>query len=75
MVLNDATYNYSQYTSDAGLLYLRARAYEPATAQFMSVDLLEAVLAVTTVLASTSARPFFIPGGDAPSPQPHQVPI
>jgi RHS repeat-associated protein len=33
----------SQYTGDAGLLYLRARAYEPATAQFISRDPLTAV--------------------------------
>jgi RHS repeat-associated protein len=34
---------YSQYTSDAGQLYLRARSYEPATAQFLSRDPLTAV--------------------------------
>jgi RHS repeat-associated protein len=28
----------SQYTGDAGLIYLRARSYDPSTAQFMSVD-------------------------------------
>jgi RHS repeat-associated protein len=33
-----------QYTSsDTGLIYLRAREYDPATAQFLSVDPLEAV--------------------------------
>jgi RHS repeat-associated protein len=32
----------SQYTSsDSGLIYLRARVYDPSTAQFMSVDPLE----------------------------------
>lgn len=37
----------AQYTSsDTGLIYLRARAYDPATAQFMSVD---------PMLASTNA--------------------
>jgi RHS repeat-associated protein len=30
---------YGQYTnSDTGLTHLRARSYDPATAQFMSVD-------------------------------------
>ena len=34
----------SQYTStDTGLIYLRARAYDPATAQFLSIDPLEAI--------------------------------
>ncbi len=34
----------AQYTStDTGLIYLRARAYDPATAQFLSVDPLEAI--------------------------------
>ena len=33
-----------QYTSsDTGLIYLRARVYDPATAQFLSVDPLEAI--------------------------------
>ncbi len=33
-----------QYTSsDTGLIYLRARTYDPATAQFLSVDPLEAI--------------------------------
>jgi RHS repeat-associated protein len=34
----------AQYTSsDTGLIYLRAREYDPATAQFLSVDPLEAI--------------------------------
>ncbi len=34
----------SQYTSnDTGLIYMRAREYDPATAQFLSVDPLEAI--------------------------------
>jgi RHS repeat-associated protein len=33
-----------QYTdADTGLIYLRARAYDPATAQFLSVDPIEAI--------------------------------
>jgi RHS repeat-associated protein len=34
----------SQYTnSDTGLIYMRARVYDPATAQFLTVDPLEAI--------------------------------
>jgi RHS repeat-associated protein len=34
----------AQYTStDTGLIYMRARVYDPATAQFLSVDPLEAI--------------------------------
>lgn len=34
----------AQYTSsDTGLIYLRARVYDPATAQFLSVDPIEAI--------------------------------
>jgi RHS repeat-associated protein len=36
--------NNAQYTStDTGLIYLRARVYDPATAQFLSVDPMEAI--------------------------------
>ncbi len=45
-----------QYTSaDTGLIYLRARAYDPATAQFMSVD---------PMVGSTEAPYFYV--GDSP---------
>jgi RHS repeat-associated protein len=34
----------AQYTSsDTGLIYMRAREYDPATAQFLSVDPLQAI--------------------------------
>jgi RHS repeat-associated protein len=34
----------AQYTSsDTSLIYLRARVYDPATAQFLSVDPIEAI--------------------------------
>jgi len=43
-----------QYTStDTGLIYLRARAHDPATAQFLSVD---PVLVITTKCSSRRAE-------------------
>jgi RHS repeat-associated protein len=46
----------AQYTSpDTGLVYLRARVYDPATAQFMSID--PAVEATRTPYAYTNDNP------------------
>jgi RHS repeat-associated protein len=44
-----------QYTSaDTGLIYLRARVYDPATAQFMSVDPLSAVTRMPYIYANAN---------------------
>ncbi len=47
-----------QYTSsDTGLIYLRACAYDPATAQFLTVDPLEAISGEPYSYAATARSP------------------
>lgn len=58
-----------QYTSpDTGLIYLRARVYDPMTAQFMSVDPLLAQTEETYGYAEQSPVHRWDPEGKAPAP-------
>jgi RHS repeat-associated protein len=53
----------SQYTGDVGLLYLRARAYEPATAQFMSSDPIEPITQAPYFYANDNPLNYYDPSG------------
>jgi RHS repeat-associated protein len=60
-----------QYTSsDTGLIYLRARAYDPGTAQFMSVDPLMANTGEAFGYAGADPVNRGDPGGMIPAPTP-----
>jgi RHS repeat-associated protein len=53
-----------QYTSsDTGLIYLRARVYDPATAQFLSVDPIEAITRAPYGYARENPLTFGDPSG------------
>jgi RHS repeat-associated protein len=59
-----ALVNYGQYTStDTGLIYLRARVYDPATAQFLSVDPLAPTTRAPYTYAEDSPLNFGDPTG------------
>jgi RHS repeat-associated protein len=65
-----------QYTSsDTGLIYLRARVYDPATAQFMSVDPLMEETGETYGFAESNPVNQWDPDGQQPPPPtPEQPP-
>jgi RHS repeat-associated protein len=53
-----------QYTSsDTGLIYLRAREYDPATAQFMTVDPLETITREPYSYAADNPPSYYDPSG------------
>jgi RHS repeat-associated protein len=53
-----------QYTSsDTGLIYLRARVYDPATAQFMSVDPIDAITRASYTYTSDNPIDAIDPAG------------
>lgn len=55
---------YGQYTSsDTGLIYMRARTYDPATAQFLSVDPLEKLTGAPYSYAQDSPLNLYDPTG------------
>jgi RHS repeat-associated protein len=55
----------AQYTSsDAGLVYMRARVYDPATAQFLSVDPLEVVTGAPYNYAGDNPLAYSDPSGE-----------
>jgi RHS repeat-associated protein len=55
---------YGQYTSsDTGLIYLRARVYDPATAQFITVDPLAGITGEPYVYAGDNPTTLADPGG------------
>jgi RHS repeat-associated protein len=55
-----------QYTSsDTGLIYLRARVYDPATAQFLTVDPLAAITRAPYIYTNDNPLNYFDPSGRA----------